>query len=57
MPERVVALLHPRLIIIEAKQTLHDSRITALEKDRWKVIGGGIVLLAIAGIVIGHPIK
>jgi hypothetical protein len=57
MPERIVALLHPRLIIIEANQTLHDSRITTLERDRWKVIGGGVVLLALAGIIIGHPIK
>ena len=57
LPDRIVLLLSPRLTALESTDKNHEVRIVALEKAWWKVIGGGMVLLAIGGIVIGHPIK
>ena len=56
LPDRIVILLSPRLMTLEATDKDHEARIKALEKWGWKVAGGGVVLLAIGGIVLGHPI-
>ena len=56
LPDRIVLLLSPRLMSLEATDKDHEARIKQLEKWGWKVAGGGVVLLAIGGIVLGHPI-
>lgn len=51
LPERIVALLSPRLAALEAGQAGHDVRVTRLEERQWLIIGGLIVVASGAPIL------
>ena len=56
LPDRIILLLSPRLSALEATDKSHEARLVALERNGWKLIGGGLVLLAGLGLVVGHPV-
>lgn len=50
LPERIVAILSPRLAALESGHSGHDVRIARLEERQWLIIGG-LTLLS-----VGTPI-
>jgi len=40
LPERIVAILSPRLAALETGHSGHDVRLTRLEERQWIIIGG-----------------
>ena len=50
LPERIVAILSPRLAALESGHASHDVRVTRLEERQWLIIGG-LTLVA-----VGTPI-
>lgn len=49
LPDRIMALLHPRIALLEATDRQQESRILALEAKGWKVDGGTKVVLTVLG--------
>lgn len=40
LPERIVAILSPRLASLESGYSAHDVRLTRVEERQWLIIGG-----------------
>lgn len=52
IPAQVTAVMLPRITHLEAIAISHDTRLAALERTKYVVWGGGVVILAGAGLII-----
>lgn len=55
LPGQVVEQLSPRFAALETARADHETRLKALERWRWIVVGGGTVVAGIVGLVARMP--